>query len=233
MKTGSRNLFARIAGGRFTSLLVAMFAMILLYPLIVEEGLRGKWLTNLFFLALVLSGLHAVFRRTRPMWFVYAAAGLSLVIDWTAFFLPASVAMDVLQSLMHVVLFGAVAILILIYVLGEGEISFDRICAAVCVYIFIGLIWADLFEALELLRPGALSIAEGYGATPSAPILYFSFVTLTSLGYGDVCPVHGFARGLAYTEAMIGQLFLAILIARLIGSFVGRRGFGSDQDGSD
>ena len=222
--------------GRFTSLLAAMFAFILLHPLLVEEGMRGRWIANLFFFVIALSSLYAVHRKSRPMWVLLLIAGVSLTSDWIAFFTPASVATNVLQSLAHAVLYGAIAVLILMYVLGEGEITFDRICAAVCVYILLGLIWTDLFAAVESLRPGALNIAAGYGDTPSTPILYFSFVTLTSLGYGDIAPVHAFARALSYTEAMIGQLFLAILIGRLVGSFVGRRGFSrhdSDQRQSD
>jgi hypothetical protein len=215
---------AVIAKGRFTFLLVSMFAFILFHPLIVEEGLRGRGITNLFFFAIVLSSVRAVHRERRRMWVLYAAVTLFIMADWTSFFTPGLVSTDVVQAATHVVLFVIVTGLILAYVLGEGEITFDRLSAAVCAYIFIGLIWADLFSIIEALRPGAIAIAEGYGDTPSLPILYFSFVTLTSLGYGDVAPVHGFARALAYTEAMIGQLYLAVLIGRLVGSYAGRWG---------
>ena len=89
------------------------------------------------------------------------------------------------------------------------------IMGAICVYFLIGLIWADVFFILETLQPGSFQIPpEQVG---QATLDYFSYVTLTTLGYGDITPISAPARSLSLLEAMMGQLYLAVLIARLVG----------------
>jgi len=90
-----------------------------------------------------------------------------------------------------------------------------RIAAAVAVYLMLGLIWARLYDAVELLAPGAFHTPAGEAVTP-ASLVYFSFVTLSTLGYGDFAPVNIVARNLAVLEAITGQLYLVILISRLV-----------------
>ena len=94
----------------------------------------------------------------------------------------------------------------------------DRIAGAVCVYVLIGLAWAKVYETLDDVAPGAFRFpADTDWVTPS-PVRYryFSFVTLASLGYGDVTPVTTLAGTLAWMEAITGQLYLAITVARLV-----------------
>ncbi len=82
----------------------------------------------------------------------------------------------------------------------------------------IGLVWVFAYRLVDYLSPGALSIGplgRGAGHGPQT-VAYFSFVTLTTVGYGDITPVHPAARVLAIAEALIGQLYPAILIGRLV-----------------
>jgi hypothetical protein len=97
-------------------------------------------------------------------------------------------------------------------------VTFHRIIGAVLLYLVIGFTFVALYCFVALLEPNAfagmkpladnLAVASNFG--------YFSFVTLTSVGYGDIVPVHPFARGLANIEAIIGQLYPATLLARLV-----------------
>jgi hypothetical protein len=105
----------------------------------------------------------------------------------------------------------------------SGRAWGHRIAAAVAVYLLLGLIWARLYEAVELLAPGAFRIAESETIS-SAGFVYFSFVTLATLGYGDFTPVNMVARNLAILEAITGQLYLVILIAKLVSEEVARSG---------
>jgi len=90
-----------------------------------------------------------------------------------------------------------------------------RIAVAVAVYLMLGLIWTRLYQMVELASPGAFRIPAG--ESPSgATLLYYSFVTLATLGYGDISPVNIVARDLAVLEAIVGQLYLVILISRLV-----------------
>jgi len=94
----------------------------------------------------------------------------------------------------------------------------DRIVGSICVYILIGLGWAAIFETLDGVIPGSLRFpADTAWATPSAfRYRYFSFVTLATLGYGDITPVTALAGTLAALEAIAGQLYIGITVARLV-----------------
>ncbi len=103
-------------------------------------------------------------------------------------------------------------------VFASGRVTFHRVVGAVLLYLCIGLVFVSLFCFVALGEPNAFS-----GLAPlrdnlavAANLIYFSFVTLTSVGYGDIVPVHPFARGLANIEAIIGQLYPATLLARLV-----------------
>jgi hypothetical protein len=115
---------------------------------------------------------------------------------------------------------------ILRIVLAPGRVDADRIFAALSLYILFGLAFGVLFAAIESIRPGSLA---GLAAAPAAAIslvdqtIYFSFVTLATLGYGDIVPVTHVARGLANLEALVGQLYLVVLVARLVSLYASER----------
>lgn len=93
----------------------------------------------------------------------------------------------------------------------EGRVDAERICAALCVYLLTGSALGGLFAALEATAPGSFRGAPTFALGDA---VYFSFVTLATLGYGDIAA--SAARALAVLEAVIGQLYLAVLIARLV-----------------
>ena len=100
----------------------------------------------------------------------------------------------------------------------------DTLCAAASAYLVFGLAWTALYSLVYDLDPDAFDVGDSDGgrslslsSRQSVHALYFSFVTLTTLGYGDVAPVSAPARVLAMLEAVVGQLYLAVLVARLVG----------------
>jgi Ion channel len=103
-------------------------------------------------------------------------------------------------------------------VFAPGEITFHRIIGAVLLYLDIGMIFVALFCLVALLEPKAFTELAPLqdNLAVAGNLIYFSFVTLTSVGYGDIVPLHPFARGLANVEAIIGQLYPATLLARLV-----------------
>jgi hypothetical protein len=124
---------------------------------------------------------------------------------------------EALRSGLAAVVFGVLTTLILAQVFREGPTTRDRIFGAVAVYLLIGLICAELFRLIQVLDPVALSgVHWRPGATNLSTYVYFSLTTLTTMGYGDILPVSLAARSLANCEALLGQLFPAILIARLV-----------------
>jgi Ion channel len=103
-------------------------------------------------------------------------------------------------------------------VFAPGRVTYHRIIGAVLVYLSIGHIFVGLYGMVGLLEPQALSGLNFTAAGPklTSDLIYFSFVTLTTVGYGDIVPVHPLARSLCSVEAIIGQLYPATLLARLV-----------------
>jgi hypothetical protein len=101
-----------------------------------------------------------------------------------------------------------------------GPVSVHRVMGGVAAYLLIGVTWAFGYKLLMEERPNAIHFQTFIGGIPTGEpslLMYFSFSTLTSVGYGDAYPVHRIARSLATAEALIGQLYPAILIATLVG----------------
>jgi len=115
---------------------------------------------------------------------------------------------------------------ILAQVFSRGIINGHRIRGAVAVYLLLGLSWAWVYRLSLLLAPGAIvnAGAPGQDLMAGTQLIYFSFTTLTTVGYGDIVPVHAIVRSLANLEALIGQLYPVILIGRLVSP-----GGGADQ----
>lgn len=103
--------------------------------------------------------------------------------------------------------------------LSGGPVTLNRIMGALCVYLLLGTLWSMLFGFAEFFLPSAFDYGGSRPQDAAAQFLYYSFVTLTTLGYGDVTPVHPIVRTLSYLEAVIGQLYLAVLVASLVGRY--------------
>jgi voltage-gated potassium channel len=102
-------------------------------------------------------------------------------------------------------------------------VDFNRLVGAMCIYEMLGLIWAVLYASIVYLSPGAFADDALNASSSFYEFVYYSFVTLTTLGYGDIAPAGGITKALAYMEAMVGQLYIAILIAGLVGSHLASR----------
>jgi len=114
------------------------------------------------------------------------------------------------------------------YLFRKQRVTIDTINAALCVYLLLGIVWAFAYSLVDILEPGSFQSAqfdEGVefmrlGAERSFYPIYYSIVTLTTLGYGDIVPVSRAASMLAVLEAMTGQVYLAVLVGRLVGLHV-------------
>jgi len=110
----------------------------------------------------------------------------------------------------------------------HNDMSVNRIIGAICVYLLLGVIWSILYALLEFALPGSFAgIAEQDGSTWSPDWIYYSFVTLTTVGYGDMLPLTFSARALSYIETILGQFYIAILVAGLVSAYLA-----SKQDAS-
>ncbi|MEC4748134.1 ion channel [Methylomicrobium sp. Wu6] len=110
------------------------------------------------------------------------------------------------------------------HVFGGTQVDRNLLFGAMCVYLLMGLIWAILYGLTFQFLPGSFNGMEGVGGkAPLDTLLYYSFVTLAGLGYGDITPVAPLARTLAYFEVISGQFYIAIMLAGLVGLFLNHR----------
>jgi hypothetical protein len=182
----------------------------------------GELLFDVLFSLLLLSGVVTVGRRPLLTAVVGLLTAVTLVLRWASVNAPES-RMRVGGQALSFVLLSILAALVLVQVFREGPITSYRIQGAVVVYLLIGLAWTAAYELVHHQIPGAFHFPENGAAGGAHGLLYFSFVTLATLGYGDVTPVHPIARSFAIAEALLGQLYPAILIARLVSMQIASR----------
>jgi voltage-gated potassium channel len=111
-------------------------------------------------------------------------------------------------------------------VMRSERVTLDKVSAALCSYLLLGMVWSFLFSLVELLVPGSFQFAatgwkagaqDMYGRSGFSNALYFSFTTLTTLGFGDITPHTRLAQNLSAMEAVMGQVYMTVLVARLVG----------------
>ena len=130
---------------------------------------------------------------------------------------------------------GFTAVVVLRQSLGGAAVTPDTIAGAICFYLLLGVIWALIYALVEIAHPGSFldggrPVGSGGGHSLVPELLYLSLATLSTLGYGDILPVTPQARMLAALEGIIGPLYLAVLIARLVGLAASRPSANAPRD---
>ncbi|MGD9763324.1 MAG: ion channel [Candidatus Binatia bacterium] len=199
-------------------LLVCVATTIFILGPLHQLELLGHLAVGVAFALLLLSGIAAT-ARSRAMAVFFSGVVLITQVVYWASALSAAPALHVPDLIASFIATGLLATILLRQAFREGPVTHGRIFAAVNAYLLIGLMFALLYSAIGALAPNAFSTAATPPHVPltvTSPFVYFSFVTLTTVGYGDIQPIHPAARSLATLEAVIGQLFPAVLLARLV-----------------
>ena len=201
-----------------TTLLVLLaINMFVLVPMI-REGVGTTLVKDTFSSLLLLAGLLTITgHKTLQIGFVLFIA-LTIIVHWvrTAFGTTGLAGWDALLSMVSLCAF---TIVVLWQVNQTGPVTGHRVRGAVAGYLLLGFSCAYAYALIDFLIPGAFQMQAAdlqSGKAHSEAFLYFSIVTLTTLGYGDITAVHPVARSVVMAEALLGQLYPAILIARLV-----------------
>jgi hypothetical protein len=212
---------------RNAALLVFLLILIVVSPSIATEG--AGFLFELSFDAILLAGVYSV-GTGRHQWPFLALTVVTLAVRWVEHFFGVG-ALDV-GALLITVIWLVYAVSILIgHLFQRTDVTVDTILSAVVTYLLVAIAFTLVFEIIELRQPGAFSglpvNAHSSRRELGSSMVYFSLVNITTMGYGDIVPVSSLARPLAVLEGVFGQLYLAVMIARLVGlHLVGSR----DQD---
>ena len=207
----------------------------LLASAVAEEAGGTFWMMDVVFIGVLLSTLKAVSRTPREFLATILVGGLAMAAAVATIAWPEPHVIAA-RSILGAAFTGFLSIVILREVLQGGAVDLDKIFGAVCAYLLVGLCWAGLYSFVEQVRPGSLTLpalAAGRTAWSRTELyLYFSFVTLATLGYGDILPTMPTTRTLAWMEAVFGQFYIAVLVARLVGLVqIGAGGGGADGAG--
>jgi hypothetical protein len=180
----------------------------------------GPTILNIVAVAVLLSATYAVSERRI---FLIIALSLSTISIIMTFWLAAAPShwLVITSHASLVILIGFFAVAILGYVLRSGKVTSDKIYGAICAYLLLGYGWAFAYSVIEEVQPGSFTSLNSDWphdlVNRVMQMRYFSFVTLATVGYGDIVPHTPMARTMALLEAMLGQFYLVALIGRLVG----------------
>jgi len=208
-------LLALLAPGRRFGLLLISLGLLAFLPFVIRPRLAEVLVPVLLSVAL-LSALAAV-SETRRHFLLGAPFGIVGVLLSIASLFVQQRWVETVAYIAQLVFLAVVVVMIIGFVLRARQVDLGIVLGAVCAYLILAVLWGIGYELLFQLDPTAFSlpgVAQGRGATP---LMYFSFVTVTTLGYGDITPASSLARVLSILEAVVGQLYLVVLVARLVG----------------
>jgi hypothetical protein len=199
-------------------LLALLVVYHLLLPVAVEFGI-GRLVAALCLSLIAVSGIVTFYDRWIVRVGVRVVAVAAIVTSWWDFVSPGGPA-ALSSTIMDATLVSFLAAAVVAQVFGPGPVSAHRIRGAIVVYLLIGALFGFLYFIVVSLDPGAIRLVIERDAADTEALRrelgYFSLVTLTTVGYGDITPVSPLARTLATLEAITGQLYIAITLARLV-----------------
>lgn len=214
---------------RFAYLMKSLLLIALLSPYLQRTPI-GIVIIALVIAFVLISGVDAVSDRKKDI-VIAGILGLVWIIGTVTNFILYKTNTDLVEGNLTpgILFFGFVTVRILAHILRTKEITSETLYAAICVYILLGITWASAFFLVEEFNPGSFRTGHEQNSITSSDTIFFSFVTLTTTGYGDITPVTNEARSLAFLEAIVGQLYLAILVARLVSLYSLKFSKGRDE----
>jgi hypothetical protein len=199
------------------SLLLSLLVLILVYPAFDHGTLRRIVLGVLMFLPVIVATerLSTLKSWVRPAILLMVGA---LILTVVGMVFPSPAVLGI-KWFVLTAFFGLTAIGLFSYLRSARSITNEHLYTAVSIYLLLGIMWFALYNAIDILTPGSIVRNESVMIDRSTDLLYFSLVTLSTVGYGDIVPVHPEVRMLAALEGIFGVLYIAIMVAILISAY--------------
>ena len=206
----------------FWLLLVALAALLIGYPYF-ENSRTGAFLGGVTSLLTLMGAIFAVRANRWTLWIALTLALATVAASATAFL--GGVRGDWVVEATFSAFYAFMAVAVFIEVITTSRVTSDTMYGAVCVYLLVGMAFGSLYDLIETLHPGSFQINVDT-AVPAEirwrTLIFFSFMTLTTIGLGDVTPTTVQTQSLTAIEGVIGVLYLAVLIARIVGMYARR-----------
>jgi Ion channel len=211
---------AKSQPGRFIYLFFAQVLLLILFPYLETPGLPTA-LFRLLGVSAFLSCVYAVSEK-RAQWITALALALPAGILNTIYVLKPS-ARAAVPTLICTLLFLIFTLAFLLRAVIKAEkVTHDTIYGAIYVYLMMAVVWGAAYMLLETIQPNAFAMdiaRHGNRGMDWSDCVFYSFVTLTTIGYGDIVPITAQARSLSILEAVSGTLYVAVLVARFVGLY--------------
>jgi hypothetical protein len=218
-----------LVGSRYGAMLLVLLTHLALVSFLDERRVI-RWFLDASFIALLGSALHAIpGRRTLRVFVIFV--GLCAAVLGVAYReLNVDVALPI-GTLVRASFCVSVIVIIFKDVLHRHEVDMDAVFGACCVYLLMGLAWESVYAWVDWQVPGSFTLPVGVSeagasqgiAAGQSDLLYFSLITMTTIGYGDIVPKSPPARIFAALEGLVAQLYVAIIIARMVGMELAHR----------
>lgn len=200
-----------------TFITVALTIFTFLVVPLAEGGLLGRFILDVFLATLMVSGALKVGTNRVTTTLAIVVLLVALIAVWVSLIFSTPF-LQRLSSILAVIALLLYFRIVLLVMFRQGPVTWSRIQGGVSAYLLLGLAWSRAYQLTEQLHSGSFRFVSRPDNVEqlTAKLVYFSFGTLTTVGFGDVLPVYPFARSLAIAEALVGQLFPAILIGALV-----------------
>ena len=206
---------------RFLFLLISILLLLLLSPFL-RGFLSIKIMLDIFFSLVFISAVNAISSNKRNLVILSVLAIPMLLSIWIGHFIEIQ-GLSITGSFSGIIFFIYLIITLLRHIFRQERINREVIFAAIVVYLLMGVLWAYVYGTIESIQPNSFSRIKDTMGDQRYLFLYYSFVTLTTLGYGDISPITPVASSMAILEAIIGQLYLVVQIAWLVGLRVSQK----------
>lgn len=189
-----------------------VFVEVVASPILVDGG-------DLVITAAVAWTLGQITGRRSDFWFLLIIGWTAPVLDMVAPWEAAPVAINAVKTALWLLFPAFLAQRLFVTIYDADAITHEEISGAISVYLLIGLVFANLYELLAIIEPTAIQWGPNFGdgVRTFADYVYFSFVTMAGVGYGDVAPASQLVRAAVVAQAITGLMYIAILIARFVG----------------
>ena len=176
-------------------------------------------ISDLLFSLIIVTGVLATFRQRWVRYLAIILAVASLTLTWKQNIYP-DASLTIPDLVVKSIFLGMLLAVLSAQVFRAGPVTAHRIRGAVLIYLLLGVMWCFFYHFAQIITPPAFRFPPGVSVSdPHALeriLTYFSFITITTTGYGDIVPIASLTRTLALFETMVGQLYVAITLARLV-----------------
>ena len=202
-------------------LIISHVAMMILYPFVVTEWGSSVWL-HLLITLILITWLYAVNTHRKFVMSSLVLWGISLALTWMSFAYIDDYVITLLFNIVGLLFFLIITINLIINLYTFDEVDHHMVFGAIAGYLLLWLLWAFMFAIIEITHPGSFAWFDVMNVS-FPDFMYFSYVNMTTLWFGDVVPVSYHAQSWSILLSISGQMYLAVMIGMIVGKYVRRK----------